>query len=49
MGELIIEGKDKSYYLREKGLKSAGVYKRGGRSIGKANDDEILRMIMSSK
>lgn len=51
-GVLIIEvneGKDKPYYLREKGPKPAGVYKRVGRSIRKANEDEILRMIMSSK
>ena len=51
-GVLVIEvneGKDKPYYLREKGPKSAGVYKRVGRSIRKANEDEILRMIMSSK
>jgi predicted HTH transcriptional regulator len=51
-GILIIEvneGKDKPYYLREKGPKPAGVYKRVGRSIRKANEDEILRMIMSSK
>lgn len=51
-GILVIEvneGKDKPYYLREKGPKSAGVYKRVGRSIRKANEDEILRMIMFSK
>lgn len=51
-GVLVIEvneGKDKPYYLREKGPKTAGVYKRVGRSIRKANEDEILRMIMSSK
>lgn len=51
-GVLVIEvneGKDKPYYLREKGPKPAGVYKRIGRSIRKANEDEILRMIMSSK
>ena len=51
-GVLVIEvdeGKDKPYYLREKGPKPAGVYKRVGRSIIKANEDEILRMIMSSK
>lgn len=51
-GVLVIdikEGKDKPYYLREKGPKSAGVYKRVGRSIRKASEDEILRMIMSSK
>lgn len=51
-GILVIEvneGKEKPYYLREKGPKSAGVYKRVGRSIRKANEDEILRMIMFSK
>ena len=51
-GVLVIEvneGKDKPYYLREKGPKPAGVYKRVGRSIRKAKEDEILRMIMSSK
>lgn len=51
-GILVIEvkeGKDKPYYLREKGPKPAGVYKRVGRSIRKANEDEILRMLMSSK
>lgn len=51
-GVLVIdikEGKDKPYYLREKGPKPAGVYKRVGRSIRKANEDEILRMIMLSK
>ena len=51
-GVLVIdikEGKDKPYYLREKGPKPAGVYKRVGRSIRKASEDEILRMIMSSK
>lgn len=40
-GVLVIEikeGKDKPYYLREKGPKPAGVYKRVGRSIRKAND-----------
>lgn len=51
-GVLVIdikEGKDKPYYLREKGPKPADVYKRVGRSIRKASEDEILRMIMSSK
>lgn len=51
-GVLVInikEGKDKPYYLREKGSKPAGVYKRVGRSIRKVNEDEILRMIVTSK
>lgn len=45
----VLEGKDKPYYLKEKGPKPSGVYKRVGRSIRKVNEDEILRMIMSSK
>ena len=48
---LIIEvskGTNKPYYLREKGPKPSGVYIRVGRSKRKANDDEILRMIMDS-
>lgn len=45
----IQEGKDKPYYLTEKGPKPSDVYKRVGRSIRKANEDEILRMIMFSK
>lgn len=45
----VLEGKDKPYYLKEKGPKPSGVYKRVGRSIRKSNEDEILKMIMSSK
>ena len=48
---LIIEvskGMNKPYYLREKGPKPSGVYVRVGRSKRKANDDEILHMIMES-
>lgn len=48
---LVIEvskGTNKPYYLREKGPKPSGVYIRVGRSKRKANDDEILRMIMDS-
>lgn len=51
-GVLVIEvkeGKDKPYYLRSKGPRPSGVYKRVGRSIRKANEDEILRMIMTSR
>ncbi|MDO4940340.1 MAG: putative DNA binding domain-containing protein [Erysipelotrichaceae bacterium] len=42
------EGNKKPYYLREKGPKPSGVYKRVGASIRKCNDDEILAMIMDS-
>ena len=42
------KGTNKPYYLREKGPKPSGVYIRVGRSKRKANDDEILRMIMDS-
>ena len=48
---LVIEvskGTNKPYYLREKGPKPSGVYIRVDRSKRKANDDEILRMIMDS-
>lgn len=48
--EIIIgQGTHKPYYLREKGPKPSGVYKRVGRSIRMANEDEILRMVMESK
>lgn len=50
-GVLVIEvkeGKDKPYFLTEKGPRSSGVFKRVGRSIRKVNKDEILRMIMIS-
>ena len=51
-GVLVIsieEGNNKPYFLREKGPKPSGVYIREGRSTRKANEDEILGMIMSSK
>ena len=44
----ISKGTNKPYYLRDKGPKPSGVYIRVGRSKRKANDDEILRMIMES-
>lgn len=50
-GVLVIEvseGSNKPYYLREKGPKPSGVYKRVGTSIRKCSDDEILKMIMES-
>lgn len=43
------EGNNKPYYLRDKGPKPSGVYKRVGTSIRKCSDDEILKMIMDSK
>ena len=43
------EGNNKPYYLREKGPKPSGVYKRVGTSIRKCSEDEILKMIMDSK
>lgn len=45
----ISKGINKPYYLREKGPKPSGVYIRVGKSKRKANDDEILRMIMESR
>ena len=42
----VSEGSNKPYYLREKGPKPSGVYKRVGTSIRKCSDDEILKMIM---
>lgn len=45
----VSEGNSKPYYLKEKGPRPSGVYKRVGSSIRKASEDEILRMIMSSR
>lgn len=44
----IKEGNKKPYYLKEKGPKPSGVYKRVGTSIRKCNEDEILKLIMES-
>ena len=44
----IREGNKKPYYLKDKGPKPSGVYKRVGTSIRKCNEDEILRLIMES-
>ena len=49
---LVVEvkrGDEKPYYLKEKGPKPSGVYKRVGRSTRKANDSEILLMLLESK
>lgn len=45
----IFSGANKPYYLKEKGPKPSGVYKRVGSSTRKATEEEILNMIMSSK
>lgn len=45
----VSKGDDKPYYLKEKGPKPSGVFKRVGSSVRKANDSEILLMIMESK
>ena len=45
---IVNEGVKKPYYLRAKGPKPSGVYKRSGTSTRKCNDDEILKMIMES-
>ena len=45
----ISEGNEKPYYLKEKGPKPSGVYKRVGRSCRQASEDEILSMLMESK
>lgn len=45
----VSEGTNKPYYLKEKGPKPSGVYKRVGRSVRSVTNDEILSMIMSSK
>ena len=42
-------GNDKPYYIKEKGLKSSGVYIRYGRNKTQASPEEIKRMIMESK
>lgn len=42
-------GNEIPYYLKEKGPKPSGVYKRVGRSCRQASEDEILSMIMESK
>ena len=44
----IEEGPNKPYYLKDKGPRPEGVYKRVGSSKRKVSEDEILRMIMSS-
>lgn len=45
----VSKGISKPYYLRDKGPKPSGVYIRVGRSKRKANEDEILRMIMETR
>ncbi|MCR4632609.1 MAG: putative DNA binding domain-containing protein [Erysipelotrichaceae bacterium] len=43
------QGSNKPYYLKKKGPRSSGVFKRVGRSIRSATDEEILSMILSGK
>ena len=45
----ILEGNNKPYYLKEKGPKPSGVYKRVGSSSRKATEEEIINMILDSK
>ena len=45
----VSKGNERPYYLKDKGLKPSGVYKRVGRSIRKATDSEILLMLLESK
>lgn len=45
----VLEGNNKPYYLKDKGPKPSGVYKRVGSSSRKATEDEILKMILESK
>ena len=50
-GVLVIkvkEGNKKPYYLKNKGPKPSGVFKRVGSSTRNANEDEILMMIMQA-
>ena len=49
---LVIEikkGNQRPYYIKERGPRPSGVYKRIGSSIRKASDSEILLMIMETK
>ena len=39
----VLEGTNKPYYLKEKGPKPSGVYKRVGSSKRKATEEEILK------
>lgn len=45
----VAKGDDKPYYLKEKGPKPSGIFKRVGSSVRKANDSEILLMFLESK
>ncbi len=49
---LVIEvkkGDERPYYLREKGPKPSGVFKRVGSTTRKANDSEILLMLLDTR
>ena len=45
----IKKGDERPYYLREKGPKLSGVFKRVGSTTRKANDSEILLMLLDTK
>ena len=45
----VLKGDERPYYLKEKGPKPSGVYKRVGSTIRMANDSEILLMLLDSK
>lgn len=45
----VSKGDDKPYYLKEKGPKPSGVFKRVGSNVRKANESEILLMLLESK
>ena len=45
----VMKGDERPYYLKEKGPKPSGVYKRVGSTIRMANDSEILLMLLDSK
>ncbi len=45
----VTEGPNKPYFLKEKGPRPSGVYKRVGSSARPVTNDEILTMIMSSR
>ena len=43
------KGEERPYYLKEKGPRPSGVYKRVGATTRKANDSEIMLMLLDSK
>lgn len=45
----VLEGNHKPYYLRDKGPKPSGVFKRVGSSSRRATEEEILKMMLDSQ